>query len=303
MAGGTIVAVKRLDVEFASEQDTCAAWLYVPDGNGPFAAVVLAHGWTGVREQRLDAYAVRFADAGLAALVFDYRHFGASSGQPRQLLDIKRQLADWAAAVTFARSRAEIDSARIAVWGTSFSGGHVVETAARDPQIAAVVAQAPFADGLRNLPSLGFRLALRLTAAGVRDQVGAALGRPPHMLPSVGPPGSLAVMTTPDAEPGFRSIDPPGSTWRNEAAARIALRVSAYRPGRHSDRIAAPILFAIAADDAITPPAFARAAAARARNSEVRTYPGGHFDIYVGTEFERAVADQVDFLSRHLLRQ
>jgi dienelactone hydrolase len=303
VAGGTIDAVKRLDVEFASEQDTCAAWLYVPDGNGPFAAVVLAHGWTGVREQRLDAYAVRFADAGLAALVFDYRHFGASSGQPRQLLDIKRQLADWAAAVAFARSRAEIDSARIAVWGTSFSGGHVVETAARDPQIAAVIAQAPFADGLRNLPSLGFRLALRLTAAGVRDQIGAALGRPPHMLRSVGPPGSLAVMTTPDAEPGFRSIDPPGSTWRNEAAARIALRVSGYRPGRHSDRIAAPILFAIAADDAITPPAFARAAAARARNSEVRTYPGGHFDIYVGTEFERAVADQVDFLSRHLLRQ
>jgi fermentation-respiration switch protein FrsA (DUF1100 family) len=110
-------------------------------------------------------------------------------------------------------------------------------------------------------------------------------------------------MTTPDAEPGFRSIDPPGSTWRNEAAARIALRVSGYRPGRHSDRIGAPILFAIAADDAITPPAFARAAAARARNSQVRTYPGGHFDIYVGTEFERAVADQVDFLSRHLLRR
>ncbi len=303
MAGGTIDAVKRLDVEFASEQDTCAAWLYVPDGNGPFAAVVLAHGWTGVREQRLDAYAVRFADVGLAALVFDYRHFGASSGQPRQLLDIKRQLADWAAAVAFARSRAEIDSARIAVWGTSFSGGHVVETAARDPQIAAVVAQAPFTDGLRNLPSLGLMLALRLTAAGLRDQIGAALGRPPYMLRSVGPPGSLAVMTTPDAEPGFRSIDPPGSTWRNEAAARIALRVSSYRPGRHSDRIAAPILFAIAADDAITPPAFARAAAARARNSEVRTYPGGHFDIYVGTEFERAVADQVDFLSRHLLRR
>ena len=230
MAGGTIDAVKRLDVEFASEQDTCAAWLYVPDGDGPFAAVVLAHGWTGVREQRLDAYAVRFADVGLAALVFDYRHFGASSGQPRQLLDIKRQLADWAAAVTFARSRAEIDSARIAVWGTSFSGGHVMETAARDPQIAAVVAQAPFADGLRNLPSLGLRLALRLTAAGLRDQIGAALGRPPHMLRSVGPPGSLAVMTTPDAEPGFRCIDPPGSRWRNEAAARIALRVSGYRP-------------------------------------------------------------------------
>ncbi len=292
----------RLDVEFPSGQDACAAWLYVPDGEGPFPAVVLAHGWTGVREQRLDAYAERFVDAGLAVLVFDYRHFGASTGEPRQLLDIERQLADWTAAVAFARSRAEVDSMRVALWGTSFSGGHVLETAARDPQIAAVVAQTPFADGLRNLPRLGVRSALRLTAAGLRDQVGAAFGRSPHMVPSVGPPGSLAVMTSRDAEPGFRAIDPPGSSWRNEAAARIALRVSAYRPGRHAGRIAAPILFILARDDVITPPEFARAAASRAAHAELRTYPGGHFEVYVGDGFERVVADQVDFLSRHLLR-
>ena len=293
--------MERLDVAFSSGEDTCAAWLYLPPGDAPFPAIVLAHGWTGVREQRLDVYAERFAAAGLAPLVFDYRHFGASSGEPRQLLDIKRQLADWAAAVAFARSRPEIDPGRVALWGTSFSGGHVMETAARDPQIAAVVAQVPFADALRNLPSVGIGLALRLTAAGLRDQIGALRGRPPVMVASVGPPGSLAVMTTPDAEPGFRAIDPPGSTWRNEAAARIALRASSYRPGRHTDRISAPILFAIAEDDAITPAAFARAAAARARHAEIHTYPGGHFDIYVGDTFERAVADQVDFLSRHLL--
>ncbi|HUJ34831.1 MAG TPA: CocE/NonD family hydrolase, partial [Solirubrobacteraceae bacterium] len=226
--------MQRLDVGFPSGGETCAAWLYVPDGDGRFPGVVLAHGWTGVREQRLDAYAERFAGAGLAALVFDYRHFGASSGEPRQLLDIKRQLADWAAAIAFVRSRAEIDPGRVALWGTSFSGGHVIETAARDRQIAAVVAQVPFTDGLRNLPSLGVALALRLTAAGLRDQIGAVLGRSPRMVASVGPPGSVAVMTTPDAEPGFHAIDPPGSTWRNQAAARIALRVPSYRPGRHA---------------------------------------------------------------------
>ena len=293
--------MERQDVVFASGGGTCAAWLYVPAADGPFPAVVLAHGWTGVREQRLDAYAERFAAAGLAALVFDYRHFGASSGEPRQLLDVKLQLADWAAAVEFARSRSEIDRGRVAVWGTSFAGGHVLETAARDPQIAAVVAQVPFADGLRNLPSLGIGLALRLTGAGVRDQVGAALGRPPHMVASVGPPGSLAVMNTPDAELGFRRIDPSASTWRNEAAARVALRVGAYRPGLHADRIVPPVLFAIAEDDAVTPVAFAQDAAARTPNAEVRTYPGGHFDIYVGETFELAVSDQVEFLTRHLL--
>ena len=108
-------------------------------------------------------------------------------------------------------------------------------------------------------------------------------------------------MTTPDAEPGFRAIDPPASSWRNQAAARIALRVGSYRPGRHADQIAAPILFAIAQEDAIAPAVLARAAAARAPHAEMRTYPGGHFDIYVGATFEQAVADQVEFLTRHLL--
>src|ERR1035441_8186503 len=107
----------------------------------------MAHGWTGVREQRLDAYAERFAAAGLAALVFDYRHFGASGGEPRQLLDIGRQLADWRAAIAYVRGLEGIDPERIALWGSSFSGGHVIELAARDHRIAAVVAQMPFVDG------------------------------------------------------------------------------------------------------------------------------------------------------------
>src|SRR3954468_2095834 len=170
----------RDDVSFDVEGARVAAWLYRPEGSD--ACVVLAHGWTGVREQRLDAYAERFAQEGLAALVFDYRHFGASAGQPRQLLDIKRQLADWRAAVGYARGLEGIDPDRIAVWGTSFSGGHVIETAAADPRIAAVVSQVPFVDGLANLPRLGVGTALKMTREGLRDQLRALTGRPPHML-------------------------------------------------------------------------------------------------------------------------
>lgn len=293
---------QRADATFESGGGRCAAWVYEPTGTAaPAPCVVLAHGWSGVREQRLDAYAERFAAAGLACVVFDYRHFGASEGQPRQLLDIGRQLEDWAAAVAFARGLGFVDAGRVALWGTSFSGGHVQAIAAKDHRVAAVVAQVPFADGLRNLPSLGPALAARLTVRGLRDQAGALLGRPPVMVPAVGPPGSLGVMTTPDAEPGFHGIDPEGSTWRNETPARIALRVGLYRPGRHADRIACPILYAIADDDAITPARFAHEAAKRAPRAEVRTYPGGHFDPYVGELFEQVVGDQVEFLRRHLL--
>jgi dienelactone hydrolase len=289
---------ERADVIFHSGGERCAAWLYRPAQ--ATACVVLAHGWTGVREQRLDAYAERFAGAGLAALVFDYRHFGASDGEPRSLLDIRRQLSDWRAAVEYARRLEGIDPGRIAAWGSSFSGGHVIALAARDTGIAAVVAQVPFVDGLANLLRLGPRHALRLTVEGLRDQAGALAGRPPHMLASVGPPGSTAVMNSPDAEPGFRALNPPGLAWPNEAAARVALRVGSYRPARKATRVRCPILFVLADDDAITPPDLAAKAAARAPQAEVRHYPGGHFDPYVGQLFERVVADETEFLLRHL---
>jgi dienelactone hydrolase len=291
----------RADVSFDSDGARCAAWLYRPERTG--ACVVLAHGWTGVREQRLDAYAERFAAAGLAALVFDYRHFGASEGQPRSLLDIRRQLADWRAAIAYARRLGGIDPARIALWGSSFSGGHVIELAARDERIAAVVAQVPFVDGLVNFLRLGHKHALALTLAGLRDQAGALAGRPPHMVASVGPPGSTAVMNSPDAESGFLALNPPGLVWPNEAPARIALRVGAYRPIRKAARIRCPVLFAIADDDVITPPDLAVKAAARVPRGEVRHYQGGHFDPYVGQLFEQVVTDQTEFLLSQLSRQ
>jgi uncharacterized protein len=290
----------RTDATFESGGWPCAAWVYRPEGEGPWPAVVLAHGWTGVREQRLDAFAERFAAEGMVAVVFDYRHFGASGGLPRQLLDIGRQLEDWTAALGFTRSLPFVDARRVALWGTSFSGGHVQTIAARDHGVAAVIAQVPYADGLKNLPRLGPWLAVRLTVAGLRAELGALMGAPPRMLPSVGPPGSLGVMTSPDAEPGFTSIDPPDSTWRNESAARITLRIARYRPGRQADRIQAPILYAIAEHDAVTPPEFAQDAAARAPRAEVRVYDGGHFDFYAGEGFEEVLPDQIEFLRRHL---
>ena len=295
--------MQRSDVTFQSAGTRCAAWLYRPaeNGDGPTACVVLAHGFSGVRDQRLDAYAERFAQAGLTALVFDYRCFGDSDGEPRQLLDIRRQLEDWRAAIAYARTLEGVDPARIAIWGTSFSGGHVMTLAAHDPSIAAVVSQVAFADGLMTLPSQGIGEALRLTREGLRDQFAALRGRPPHMIAAAGPPGSNSVMTTPDSEPGIQAITPPSSTMRNEVAARIALHVGSYRPGRQAGRIRCPILFCVADEDALTAPGLVLKAASKAPHAEVKRYPIGHFDIYIGESFERAVADQTDFLQRHLL--
>jgi alpha-beta hydrolase superfamily lysophospholipase len=93
---------------------------------------------------------------------------------------------------------------------------------------------------------------------------------------------------------------PEGFEWRNEFAARAALRTGVYSPVRRAGGIIAPLLVCLATADAVTPPDAARRAAVRAPRGELREYPGGHFDIYVGETFERAVADQVGFLARHL---
>lgn len=260
----------------------------------------MAHGLSGVREQRLDAYAERFQRAGMAALVFDYRHFGASSGEPRQLLSIRRQLQDWEAAVEAARALPGIDPARIALFGTSFSGGHVQAIAARDPSLGAAIAQTPFCDGLRNLPALGLAHALRLAAAGVWDVVRTLLGRGPYYIGAVGEPGDLAAMVTPDAVPGFAGMTPESSSWRNRISARVALTAVAHRPGRAASRIRCPILYLIGEHDRLAPARFSHEAARRARRAEVKSYPCGHFDVYVAPVWERAVADQTEFLVRHL---
>lgn len=294
---------QRADVSFISgddRDDRISAWLYRPTGAEDAPLLVMAHGLGAVRTMRLDAYAERFSAAGYACLVFDYRNFGDSAGQPRQLLDIRKQLADWAAAVAYAHTLEGIDHNRIGIWGTSFGGGHVITTAARVPGIAAAVAQCPFTDGIASLRAINPVTVARLTAAALRDLVGSLAGRPPLMIATAGRPGELAAMTAPDAYPGYLSLVPDGVQLRNEIAARIALQVSTYRPGRDAKHISCPILFCVCETDTVAPAGPTLRYAAEAPRGEVKTYREGHFAIYLDDAFERVVADQIGFLDTHL---
>lgn len=291
----------REDLRFTSGDDLISAWLYRSPGDGPAPLLVMAHGLGAVRGMRLDAYAERFSAAGYACLVFDYRNFGDSEGRPRQVLDVGMQLADWAAAVAYARTIPGIDPDRIALWGTSFAGGHVIATAARLPGIAAVVAQCPFTDGLASARTITNPLiAGRITARVVRDMLARRLGRPPVMVATAGKPGEVALMNTPDAYEGYLRLVPDGLDFRNEVAARIALQVFSYRPGRSTPEITCPILFCVCEADSVAPAAATLRHAAKAPRGEVRLYPEGHFAIYVDDAFDRVVADQLAFLDKHL---
>jgi dienelactone hydrolase len=290
----------RLDVRFPSQGEQCSAWLYLPVAKRPAPVIVMAHGLGGTRVMRLDAFAERFCAAGYACLVFDYRHFGDSDGQPRQLLDVQKQLQDWKAAIAFARSRHDVDASRVVIWGTSFGGGHVLATAAEDPKLAAVISQCPFTDGLASSLALNPASSLKVTALAMRDQIGAWLGAEPVMVNTAGHPGEAALMTAPDAMPGYLGLLPSGRTgeFPNYVAARFGLQIIRYFPGRRAANIRCPVLFCVCEGDSVAPAAATLRHARRAPKGEVKKYADGHFDIYVGEAFERVVADQIAFLRR-----
>jgi uncharacterized protein len=292
----------RQQVSFPSGEERCAAWLYrlSPDDGGDRPAVVLGHGLGAVKEMGLDDYAQRFTTAGYVCLVFDYRHFGGSGGQPRQLLDIDRQLADWEAAVAYLRGLDGVDPDRVALFGSSFGGGHAIVTAARDARIAAVVAQCPFTDGIASTRALGLRSVLKVTPFALRDVAAAVRGAAPVRVDLCGPPGSAALMTAPDALPGYLGLVPEDRDFTNEVAARIGLRIMTYRPGTDAADVRCPILFCVCEHDSVAPAEATVRHARRAPHGEVIVYPVGHFDIYEGEAFERATSDQIAFLQRHL---
>jgi pimeloyl-ACP methyl ester carboxylesterase len=251
---------------------------------------------------RLDAYAERFRDAGFAALAFTYRHFGDSGGEPRQLLDIERQLDDFAAALRYARSGLDgIDASRIVLWGTSFGGGHVLEAARRDGSVAAVVSQCPFTDGPASMRALGLRSNARVGVRAVADDLARLRGRAPVRVPLTGPPGSPGLMTAPDAPGGYRALmRDMDHVPEQEVAARIGTRIGLYRPGRALRELRCPVLLCVCDHDSVAPAKATLRHANRGPTTETIRYPVGHFDIYLGEPFERAVADQIDFLRRHL---
>lgn len=300
--------VKSEEIEFKSHGVPLRAGFFKPSGkslhnNRGMPCVVMAHGLGGTRAAGLAPFARRFAEAGFAVLVFDYRGFGASEGLPRQVVDVRMQLDDWAAAITHARAMADIDPRRIALWGSSFSGGLVVAAAVEDGHVAAVSSQGGMLDGLAALKNLLRRHGpvhlAKISSLAAVDATRAGLGLSRYLLPVVGAPGTMAVLTTPDSEPGYLAIAPPD--WVNAISLSWMLTLPLFRPNLMAARLPCPTLFCIAENDVVVPPEAVEDAVKRAgTKAEVRRYPRGHFDIYVNEGFEDSARDQTAFFLKHL---
>ena len=206
-ASSPVAEYDRSPVTFVSGGLRCAGVLYRPaEVPGKVPCVVLAHGFSGTMDWIVPDFARRFASGGLAALIFDYRYLGASEGRPRQLISTPCQRAELRSAVDFARTCAGVDAARIALWGTSLGGSHVLELAANDPSIAAVVANVSGLDFFRGTRGRakrpGFQpsrkaiavATARLLGAAALDAAAGVLRRPPHYIRVYGPLGARGLL-------------------------------------------------------------------------------------------------------------
>ncbi|MCW2758147.1 MAG: Hydrolase, alpha/beta domain protein [Nocardioidaceae bacterium] len=292
------------DVAFDSHGTRLAAWQFAAGSDALTTergrlCVVMAHGFGATKDAGLEPFAERFAAAGAEVLVFDYRGFGTSDGSPRQNVDHRRHREDYVSAVAFARTLDGVDPDRIVLWGSSYSGGHVVAVAAHDPRVAGVISQGAAMDGLRAVLLIrayaGVGQLLRLTGHALRDVARAAGGRSPHLIPIVGPPGSLAAISSADGESGYETIM--GPTFRNEMLARGILPILVNRPVSAAKKLRMPLFLVIATKDTIAPVGAVRAVAKKASGRVVTTsFDVGHFEIYRGEPFEESVAAQVEFL-------
>ena len=291
------------EIRFQSQGTRCTAWhvratteaLAGPHGR---PAIVMANGFGGTVDTGLLDFAKPLAESGFDVIAFDYRGFGTSEGLPRQNISVRQQRQDYHAALALARRLSGIDADRIALWGTSYSGGHAIVVAAQDGRVAAVVSMNPATDGMATLGLMlrhaGLGKLLSCTWHGLRDALRAAMGRAPHLVPIVGGARSTALMTAPGAEAAYLSFA--GPTWRNEVCARTALEVGLNRPTTYARRLPCPLLLQLGSNDRIAPPDAARRAAGKAPQAQLDEYPIDHFDFYAEPWLSKLLTTQIVFL-------
>jgi uncharacterized protein len=295
----------RRDIEINAEGCRLRGWLYLPDrASGSIPAIVMAHGFSAVKEMYLDRYAEVFSAARVAALVFDNRNFGASEGEPRQEIDPWQQVRDFRHVITWISQQPGIDRTRIGVWGSSYSGGHALVLGAIDRRIKCVVSQVPLVSGSRNLK----RLVRADMAAAMREQFDADRearfkGAAPVMIPVVAEdPLGPAALPTPDSWTWFTQTGKGRApSWRNEVTLRTVEMLGEYEPGAYIERISpTPLLMIIADGDHLAVADEAFGAYNRALEpKKLLVLKGGHFDAYV-RDFEASSGAARDWFAAHL---
>lgn len=310
ISGAQAADFERRDVTFTSQGSKCAAWYYVPAGMTPEErrpAIVMAHGYSGVKESYLAEFADKFAEAGFVVLVFDYRFLGTSEGEPRQQIFWYDQVSDYLNAITWISLQPEVDRDRIGIWGSSFAGGHVMYVAAFDKRVKAVVAQVPVGDMWEaHYSSLPPDVIGRISARNARArELRLTVGEVEYW-PVVAPEGQRCALRHPEAFRWFTEMGRHAPSWKNRVTVESFEANMFYNPVAHIDLISPiPLLMVIGSDDTLTPTEQQKRAFERAGEPKKLVVVQGarHFDAYNGPRHLEFFAPQLEWFWKHLAKR
>lgn len=298
----------RREVSFQSRGETCAGWLFLPDDLAPgqrVPGIVMANSLGFVKEMLVPRYAERFAAAGFAALLFDYRFLGESGGEPRGQIFPQEQQEDIRNGLSFMQDQPEVDPERLALWGVSYGGAHVLPVAAYDRRVKAVVSTVPYISAYDTLRmamgaegAFGF-LGFLNGARVARYRSGSDAVMPlvsADGSPSMGPDPRLHAFYTKTAE----SMAP---TWRNLVTVESIEKSLEYRPASHVHLISpTPLLMVIAQRDEFLPADLARAAFEAAGEPKRKLeLDCGHADVYAEPNLSRSSDAAIAWFQQHVL--
>lgn len=285
---------------FASGGLRCAARMYMPDSSCP-PVVLLGHGYGAEQDFGNSNLVQALVEQGLAAFTFDYRYFGASEGEPRQLMDVNRRLEDWRAALEYLRGLSGINTSEIALWGSSFGGGHALSIAAEDSAVKAVIAQVPHCDAKAVFKQVPGTKTVASIAHGLWGKLAGLLGGE-HRVAIVGRPGEgFAVMDSPGWYESYLRLAGDSTSWTNSIPAQSLLIGSDYSPIDHVASIQCPVLIIAARGDQLVPIGSVEGTAARIADCTLQLFDGDHFDLYDNEPFNtQGLAWQLEFLAKHL---
>jgi len=297
----------RQDISFECNNQQINGWLYLPQGvNESVPCLILNNGFCGTKDMLLEKYALKFSDSGYAVLTYDYRYFGESAGEPRQLYSVNEQLADNRAAIKYARTRNEIDPNSIVIWGTSSSGSYGIALAAEDQNIAAVIGQTPALDhekdGKMIFKREGLGWMLKLIMHAQRDKGRSRFGLSAHSFPAVGKPNTTAMLIAPGFYEGYQKIAETSTSFKNEVCARLMLESHGPDLFNCAEDVNCPVLFQICEDDnMVAPNSHKKIESILGGKVKITKYSIDHFEIYYGEHFENSINEQIKFLKEVLI--
>lgn len=259
--------------------------------------IILCHGFCGIQEILLPAFAEAFAAAGFTSVTFDYRGFGKSGGERGRLVPAM-QIEDIRTVIAWTKQQTAHDEDRIGLWGTSFGGCHVVSAAANNPDISCVVTQLPFADGetivtgrMSSEEKLGFIATLDKMEAKRRDS-----GKEMFV-------GITRVLNDDESKAFFEAYKDEFPTMNVKIPFLTVRETLLYKPGIAAKEVVCPVLVVVAEKDTVNPPEQGQALfdAIGTTTKALHNETGArHYDVYSGAHFDNVVAAEISWFKKHL---